>query len=283
MSLLQNSKFWLLAIAAGLVSTHLNMSWKVSGNLDPIIVSLLFWGAVLFLLSHNHIGANLESGPISSVSGFLLIGWSLLRSISTHTRDDVLFETLPFFSAIGLSLISSGTKGFKQYRQELFLIFILCIPTALIIQSDKLFSVTTLTAKFSTILLWYLGFNVSRQGQIITLPTGSIDVTPLCGGLISIIVVLRLAILFVTTFRINWLKKVSILALTVGSAFIVNGVRIAILAILVSKPEPFNYWHYGDGSQIFTMISLLTAGLLCHLVFQQERSKHHGSIEECQE
>ena len=275
MSLLQNLKFWLLAIAAVLVSTHLTMSWKLNGNLDQIIVSLLFWVAVLFLLSDKHIDANLESDPISSLSGFLLIAWSLIRSISTHTRDDVLFEILPFVSAIGLSLLACGTKGFKLYRQELFLIFILCIPTALIIQSDKLISFTTLTANFSTILLWHLGFNVSHQGAIITTPTGAINVTPVCGGLSSIIVVLQLAILFVTTFPINWSKKVSVLAVAVGSAFMVNVVRVALLAILVSKPEKFNYWHYGDGCQIFTIISLLILGLLCYFSLQKERSERH--------
>lgn len=280
MSMLQNLKFWLLAIAAGLISTHLSMSWKLNGNLDQIIVSLLGWGAVLFLLSHKPIGANLESGPGSSVIGFLLIGWSLTRSISTHTRDDALFEILPLASAIGFILLGSGNKGFKQYWQELLLIFILCIPTELIIQSDKLIPVATLTATFSAILLWHLGFDVSSQGQIVTLPIGSINVTPVCGGLTSIIIPLQLAILFITTFPINRLKKVSALTVALGSAFIVNVFRVALLAVLVTKPEAFNYWHYGDGSQIFTLISLLISGLFYYFLLQKENFERQASTEE---
>jgi len=36
-------------------------------------------------------------------------------------------------------------------------------------------------------------------------------------------------------------------------AFVVNGVRVALMAILVaySSQEAFEYWHTGTGSEIF--------------------------------
>nr|WP_293089917.1 archaeosortase/exosortase family protein [Moorena sp. SIO3H5] len=69
---------------------------------------------------------------------------------------------------LGLGLLASGLKGLKQYWQHLTIFLCLAIPSGL---PTLLIDVSTLTAKFSGLLLWYSGFEVSRQGVYLILPT----------------------------------------------------------------------------------------------------------------
>ena len=52
--------------------------------------------------------------------------------------------------------------------------------------------------------------------------------------------------------------------------FTINGVRVALMAILVSSynQEAFKYWHIGNGSLIFSTITVLTFGLYSHFLLR---------------
>ncbi|NEO89919.1 MAG: cyanoexosortase A, partial [Moorea sp. SIO3G5] len=62
---------------------------------------------------------------------------------------------------------------------------------------------------------------------------------------------------------------VPIVAATLG--FIVNGIRIAILAHLAapSSQAAFEYWHSQSGALIFVMISVILFGTYCLFILQQ--------------
>jgi exosortase/archaeosortase family protein len=51
--------------------------------------------------------------------------------------------------------------------------------------------------------------------------------------------------------------------------FIVNGIRVALMAILVasSNKSAFTYWHGGDGSLIFAIISMVLFGIFCWFAY----------------
>ena len=50
--------------------------------------------------------------------------------------------------------------------------------------------------------------------------------------------------------------------------FLVNGVRVALMAVLValSDGEAFEYWHLGDGSLIFSAIAVFSLALIYNLI-----------------
>lgn len=276
---LQNSKFWLLGIAAGLVAIHLTLTWR-TGTADRLSTSVLFWGAALFLLWRKGETLSLEAGVFSSFSGLLLIAMVLVNSSDGSGRGAFL-QISPFISALGLSLLASGVKGFKQYWQELIILLALAMPVlALSDLIEGLLNVSMLTAKTSTFMLWHLGFEVVRQGVFITLPKGAVEVYPGCSGLESTFELLRLAVLFLVLFPTTLRQKIWVPIVAVLLAFIINGIRIAMMAVLVGlNQEAFEYWHVGGGSSIFSLISMLSFGLFCYFITQQEELENQDVLE----
>jgi cyanoexosortase A len=133
-----------------------------------------------------------------------------------------------------------------------------------------LIEVATLTAKFATFILWHLGFDVSRQGINLLLPDGAVAVTPGCSGLSSIVRLLRLTVLVLVLFPTTWPQKVLLPLVAVGIAFVVNGIRVVVMAIVVTaNQQAFTYWHEGVPARTFSFISILIFGLFCHLLLRK--------------
>ncbi len=273
----QNTQFWLLAITGGLIAVHLSLNWRLSGDINRVIISVLCWSAVLSLLWEKRHTLSLESGILSGLLGLLLIAFVLLRSLFM-TSFDALFDLLPFIAGLGLAMLASGVKGLQQYWQELAIILAFTVPMEFLFASIPL---STFTAKFATFILSDLGFAVSRQGVNLILPTGAVEVNPGCSGVESILRLLQLAVLFLVMFPTKVAGKILVPLVAVLVAFVVNAVRVALMAILVaySNQEAFHYWHQGTGSQIFVLISSLVFGLFCYFVRQKDAPEHQDPME----
>ncbi|QIZ70028.1 cyanoexosortase A [Oxynema aestuarii] len=257
---LQQPRSWLVAIGAGLITIHLTLTWR-SDNIDVLGASFLFWGAAAFLLWERSKHLNLQSDLFSSLVGLGILTIVLLKSISI-SEYDIFLRVSPFLSAFGLALLASGFKGLKQYWQELLILSLISISTGLLL---GIYDITPVTAKFSALLLWYMGFPVQRDGVLVQLPTGSIEVYSGCSGYGTMIQILGIAILFLFMFPTSLKQKflLPLIAITLG--FVVNGIRVALMGLLVaySSREAFEYWHYGDGSLVFSLLGVFIFGLIC--------------------
>jgi cyanoexosortase A len=270
---LKSSKFWLLGIATGLVAIHLNVTSRL-GDANFLSMSALFWLVVSLLVRKKHNSLSLESGVLSSCLGATLIAAILLKI--TSLTGGHFIRLYPLISGVGLALLASGLKGFKQYWQELLVLFFLGVPNILL---SSLIDISAFTAQFTAFILWYLGFEVSRQGVDVILPKGGIEVYAGCSGLESMTHLLSLAVLYLIMFPTDWTKKVLVPIVAVSLAFVINGVRVALMAVLTasSNLEAFEYWHTGNGSVIFSMISVLLFGLFCLFLIRQEEPAKEDS------
>jgi len=234
-------------------------------------MSFLFWTAVSSLIWEKRHKLNLESGIFSSFFGLSLIWLALLKSASL-TSFGIFLYILPFIFALGFFLLASGFQGLKQYKGELLVLFFLSSSKVL---SSWLTSTSTLTAKFGAFILWYTGFEVSLTGDKIILPTGAVEVYSGCSGIELIFQLLGIGLLFILMFPQNWKHQTLVLIVAATLGFIVNGIRVALMAILVAKSqqEAFKYWHEGDGSLIFSLIAVLLFGLFCWFLLGQRQSQ----------
>jgi len=270
-SLLQNSKFWLLGIAGGLIALHLHVAWVMTHSIDQLTMSLLFWVAALRILWKERYTLSLESEVAATCLGLLLIAWVLIKNTSIYSQTDILVQITPFFSALGLGLVASGFKGLKQYRRSLAIIFLISLPIATLSELiDKLIGSTILVAKFSTFVLWYLGFQVQRQGVQVILPTGTVEVYSRCSGINLMLLIVQIAVLATLIFHLKHYQKILLPIIGALLAFIVNGLRVTLMAVLVanSNQTAFEYWHGEEGAQVFTTTCILIFGLFCYLLVQ---------------
>ena len=270
---LKTSKFLLLGIAAGLIAIHLTITWQREYT-DLWGMSVLFWFVVCSLVWKKRNTLSLETGVISSSLGTLIIAAVLIESTFPINKFPYVS---PFISAVGLGLIASGFKGLKQYWQELLLLF---FPGAAYVTLLFLMDLPALTAKFATFVLWYLGFKVYRQGVNINLPTGWVEVNQACSGLETILQLWVLAVLFLVMFPITGHKKILVPVVATFLGFVINAARVALMAILVasSNLKTFEYWHNGNGSLIFSMISVLIFGLFCLVLLRLDEPQKQDSI-----
>lgn len=273
---LKKPHFWLLAIAAGLVAINLTLTWR-AGDVAHLGMSILFWIAIASILWEKRQSLSFETNLFSRILGVLLMAGILLAS--TSLADENIIRVLPFISALGLGILASGFKGLKQYWQELTILFFLGVPSVLL--STPMTDISPITARFSAFILWYSGFAVSRQGVYISLPKGTIEVYAGCSGIEAMTYLLGLAVIFVVMFPTNLNQKILVPIVGVTLGFVVNGFRVALMAVLVasSNPKAFEYWHEGDGSLIFGMISVLLFGFFCLLLLRQAEPKNQDTTD----
>ncbi len=271
---LKYPQFWLLAIGAGLIAIHLTATWK-SGNVSLLGSSILFWSAVSFLVWEKRYSLVLESEIFSSFFGLSLIGIVLLKSVSLKSFGVFLFIS-PVICALGLALLASGFIGLKQYQKELLLLFFLDAPKLL---PSWLIDISPLTAQFAAFILWCTGADVTLSGVTIYLPTGSVEVLGGCSGMELIFHMLGLALLFLLMFPTLRQQKVFVPIVAGIVGFLVNGIRVVLMTVLVTKNKQaaFEYWHHGNGSLIFSIISVLLFGLFCWFFIGQSESENQNA------
>jgi cyanoexosortase A len=269
LKLIKEPKYWLLGIATCSIAIHLTLSWR-TGDIALLSSSILFWSAASLLVWEKRDSLNLESGVFSSSLGICLIVLVLLRSVSLPTPN--FLGASPFIAALGLGLLSSGFRGLKQYWRELTIVFFLGIPEVIL---WPVIDIAAFTAKYATLVLWYLGFDASWQGINVVLPTGAVEVNRGCSGSTSIFYLSGLAVLFLLMFPLSGLKRFFVPLVAVLLAFVINGFRVALMAILAAAGDKaaLDYWHIGSGSHIFSLISVLVFGVFYFFLLQQDGSK----------
>lgn len=270
---LKLSKFLLLGIAVGLIAIHLSLNWRLTTDFNQVLTRFLIWVAVCYRVWNKRDTFTLKSSFPFSFLGTFLIALLLIKSTSPTTN---LIHISPLISAGGLSLIASGFKGLKQYSFELIILLLIGLPYVTIL---GLVDLSELTAKFAAFILFYLGFEVSRQGVNITLPTGIVEVYPACSGMKNILEMWEIALLVLLMFPLDGRKKFLVPVAAIFLGFVVNGVRVAVMAHLTasSNEQAFEYWHTGDGSLIFSMISFLIFWLFCHFLLRLDESENQNS------
>lgn len=274
---IREPRFWVVGIAAGLIAIQLNLVGKFD-QMELFGTSTLAWGAVSFLIWDKRESLNLESGVFSSFFGASLIALVLLR-IAPLSEYDAFLRLTPLISAVGLGLLASGFAGLKQYWQELTVLgFTVLSPAPTFLHGA--IDLTTITAKASAIFLWYMGFPVSRQGVYLVLPNGTVEVGSGCSGLSVIMQMLMLAVVFLFMFPTNLKQKILVPVVAVLVGFVVNVFRVALMAFLVaySQQNSFEYWHFGEGSVIFSMISAAIFGLFCQFAILRDAPENQDAL-----
>lgn len=271
---LQKPNFWLCAIAVGLIIIQLDVARKFIPSLDALTIRCLFWSSILYLIWKKRDHLSLESDIISTLLGLLLIFILLVKSLSLLWFDSIFVKISALISFWGLALIASGIRGLKQYIQEFAILLLLLSESLILGFIDSNFNVSILAAKFSTFVLWYLGFPVSRQGVNVILPTGAIEIYPACSGLNAILILLQLSLLFILVFPIKIFHKIMLPIVAIFLGFVINIFRLVLMTLLVAAAnhQGFEYWHGGAGSQIFSTFSILAFVCVCYWVLQQYKS-----------
>lgn len=268
--IIKQLKFLLLAIVAVLITLHLNLTFQ-SANTDLLSNAFLFWMAVTSLIWKKHNTLKHNSDAFSSLIGALLIILLLSKSMKLSSYDHFL-RIFPLFSIFGLGLLASGFSGLKQYGREILLLAFFAVPPGLV---SLFIDLSGLTANFAAFVLALFGYQAVTQGVNVILPTGFIEVYHGCSGMSAIVQLLGLSLIIICIFPTNVPQKIWLILIAIFLGFVINGLRVALMAVLVAayNQSAFKYWHLGDGSLIFSTSAVLIFGILSQMLLQTPQQK----------
>ncbi|MDJ0597670.1 MAG: cyanoexosortase A [Crocosphaera sp.] len=264
--LVNQSKLWLLCLTGSLGAVYLNwfmVHQAFVNKLTLIDKSLLAVIAVCWLLWQKRETLTLETRLYPTLFGLACFAFFL------SNNNYYTLKILPFFFVLGFGFLTAGFRVFQQYKPELIICLVLGLSG--ILQkplNEELSTLTTLTTDLTTLVLHLIGYHPLRQGNMLLLypdALATLNVNYGCSGYAQITWLLLIAVIFLAMFPFNLSKKMIVSSLAIIIAFICNGIRIAVLTILVAagKITEFHYWHEGEGSQLFSIISLFIFGSFC--------------------
>ncbi len=271
--------FVIFSILISLAVLYLSLIWKTTANIDRLTTDTLFWSVILWLLWRKKESLVFHSDPVSSFGGLVLLGLVLSKAITLYGFEANLLTLLPIFSAIALTLIASGIKGFGQYWQELFFTWFLFFPTGVIGNFiDRTIHITILNAKFATYFLYYLGFNTASEGNQIILSLPDLGkfkaiVDYPCAGVPMILLILKLAFLLIAVVALPKMQQILIPVFSLGLGFILGVIRVCILTLYIPHKTQFAYWHGHQGSQIFSTLAIVIFSGFCYWIVSRYELK----------
>jgi cyanoexosortase A len=258
--------FLLLVLGAAIVAIQMTLILK-TGNSDRQITSMLFWAVAGYLIWERQDKLKFDTGPIASCLGALLLALLLLKC--TGYCEESFLIVYPFIASLGLALVAAGWKGLREYWREILLLFFAGIPEVLL---AKLTDPAPITAQFASSMLWFSGLPIVRKGIYLELPGGSVQVYSGCSGVVAMTQLLGMSVLFLMLLPLpwKWYQKAILPVAAIAIGFIVNALRVSLMAILVAQKQmaAFNYWHDGSGSLVFSVIGTLLLVLLVWLLIQ---------------
>ena len=263
--------FGLIIIATGLVTLNMTLLWKL-GDIAHFWMSIVFWFAVGSLLWDKQDilkQSEPKSDVLSRVAGTILIAFILFKSAMVSSKFDPFLRMVPFLSGLGLSLIAVGFQDLKQYWRELVILFFHGIPSVITLPVVGI--ITSITAKFAYYSLWYVGFNVTREGNYVALPTGRVFVDGGCSGIEAMNYLLGLSVVCLLMFPTKQ-NKALVIGVAVACGFIINAFRVAAMALLVAsnRLDWFKYWHEGEGSLVVGMIAVILFGIFYQYMLKRD-------------
>lgn len=265
--ILRDPKYWLLALVTALATIHLTVLSRID-NSELFATCLLFWIAAGSLIWDRYQTLDLESNLIASLLGALIIIGMITRvSVSPDSASSAW--VLPLVAGLGTGLLASGFKGLKQYWRE-FIIFGLLALYPLLRLTLEAIDLSEITAKAASFVLWYSGLPVRLEGVFLLMPSSRVEVYGACSGIQSILQLLSISVLFLLMFPLrSHVQKVVCIVAAVVIGFVVNALRVALMAILnnTGDKNAFDYWHEGQGSLIFSAIAVLIFGGFCWFFF----------------
>ena len=263
---LSSPAFLLIVLGVAVIAIHLTLMFK-TGSSDRQITSTLFWLTAAYLIWERQDRLEFQTGLVASVFGALLLAMLLLKS--TGYCEDSFLIGYPFLAGIALALIASGFRGLRIYWRELVLLFFSGIPEVLL---SKLTDPAPITAQFASSMLWYSGYAVTQRGIYLDLPGGSIEVYSGCSGVVAMTQLLGMSVLFLMLLPLpwKWFQKLILPVAAISIGFLVNAMRVSLMAILVAQKQmkAFEYWHDGSGSLVFSVIGTFVLVILLKILIE---------------
>lgn len=247
---------------------HLAMILWITGNIDQLMLSLVFWGTILYQVSQ--LPTQKTVSRWRRFGGWVIMGGVAIATLQ-HPIPSFYVRLFPGLVTPLWILITVRCPLRILIRPALLILGLMAPPRLLpTLLQPWMDYICVFTAQAGAFGLYLIGFPVTQQGAFIYLPQGSVEVQSACTG-VGLAGLLLQLILWVIAVIPN--VPAGRLALESGAiALLVSSFRVALMAALVEQPDAFHYWHGDAGNQFFTTLALIAFGWVVLRHYPNSRS-----------
>jgi exosortase len=220
-----------------------------------IIVLLSLW--LLFHRRNELFALPRRGGPVWLAAPLLGIG-SAIFIWAVYTRSPDIQALSLIANLVGCAILWRGLPAVRVAAVPLFLlIFAVPLPSPLI--AIWIWQFQLATAVLAGWLLYLIGIPVVVSAEIIRLPMDTYQVIESCSGLRSVETLAMFSILMASLFDRGKLHTLSLFALSIPIAFLMNGLRVVTL--ILNPQSKIHTIHVAQG-----LVVLMCGLVLLYLV-----------------
>ena len=255
---LDDRGLWL--VVSGMAALYLLILNGLTQPLDERLNLLVVLGGVALL--HNRLSPGWQPRPGRrsrwlGVALLLAVLWRGQRVLGF----DFLSSLLPLFTGLGLALLAEPIHELRRFWQA-FTILLLLPLLRLLWWAVPTGPFQRASAWLAQQALIICGYPAVRQDLTVSIPGSSVTVAQLCAGINSMLLLFAVAAIFAVLFpmRRPW-QNILMVLVAPALALLVNGVRVAVLALILGSALPnrewwFEFFHLEWGSYVFSAIAM---------------------------
>jgi exosortase len=185
--------------------------------------------------------------------GLVLVIFAALQSLAATLGAELFTARMAFVIALfGVVLYLGGKAWVKALLFPLVLLLFM-VPIPQILYARLTMSLQMLASELGETLIGWMGIPVFRTGNILELPSQSLDVVDACSGIRSLMSLTFLSLIYAyfSDKRI-WMRWVLLIA-TIPIAILANGARVAITGLMsqINTDLAKGAYHEMEGYIVF--------------------------------
>ena len=194
--------------------------------------------------------------------GLVIMAWAGFQLyIATLGAELFLARTSFVISIIGAVILLGGTAYARIFAFPLFLLFFM-VPIPAVIYNQFTFPLQQIASSFAETLISWTQIPVVREGNILILPSQSLNVVEACSGIRSLLTLTFFSLVYGYVFeKRGWARTVLFLS-TIPITIAANAGRVALTGVVSQiNPDLAEGWfHEAQGMVIFVIALAILIG-----------------------
>jgi exosortase/archaeosortase family protein len=259
---------------------HLSLLLSTSAPLEFTIFAVVLWAVAWLPVEDLVPSLAFRRGPIRVFLVSLVWIVVLMRGWVVQSYADPYIPLFPLIGVILLVVLLGGVSLLGRFREAIYILSLMPVLAWLprLIPTDRL---SDTAASFAAFFLRSFGFDIAQNGPRLTVGNAAINVAGPCSGNEIMVQAFVVALLAFIVFPMpkRWVR-LPFLLLAPLLGWIVNGLRVALLAIIASMDPVssvndsglFGFFHLGEGGMVFSGLGIAAYAYLYVKVIDQQLS-----------
>jgi exosortase len=243
-----------LAVWWALVLRHLNIEWQLNehysyGPLVPLLSAYLVWQG---WERRGTAKPPQRNFGLAFLAALIVASYFPLRLVQESNPDWRLVSWASAIGAVVLTWIAIDAAGGRPWLREMAfpVAFILvAVPWPTVIEAPFVQGMTRVVAQATAEIAQWNGIPAVPRGNVIELPSGMVSVDEACSGVRSFQSLLMVALFMGEWHRLGWSRRLALVGIGLGTAFVGNLARAQFLVGLAARDRLSTAaaWHDAVG------------------------------------